>query len=669
MKRHSTTQYLLLLVAAFAVSCDGCKKEPPASWIALARTVQGEVKIVEGQPPQFAPLKVGKYVVVGARLETGPAAQALLLLRNGGQLVVKPDSVVIFRTGATKKKVELSLTRGSVEGTGAKELEAAELVIGVAGKKVRLTRAARARIVAPHKADAVPTVTVSYGKATVEGPQGEAETIVAGKTLTLEIKPSRPDAGLPPKPDAAAMVVAKELVFYLKSTGRGRVQVKGPEDTRPRTVRRGQMVAVVPETRIILGRGARALIGEQPGGGTEVVGPAQLVAKEVPATTPGEQPGIRLQREKGDLHITDRGAPGKTGSGFMVEGVRIIPRITYRRMDVRVRQVQGEAVVEVSAGEATLVGKGGRSLVLQSGHRAGLRKGTISGPRRPAPSPLSIRSPGTIRVFTSGPRVPISFRWAATGATLVEAARSPGMARALFSDAVKRKALTLQAPRGTLHWRIRPLDASGKPGEGARGKVIVLPDTSHRRLRGAVSPKNLIRERDGNTTVYYQNRLPHFTFSWKPMKDAAIYQVKVLHERNLTRPLVKRKTPKTRFSLSPGKLREGNYLWYVAGRTRGGKLVRTSRSRTLSIRYDNATPNLQITHPRNGLAVAAGQLEVKGIAIRGSKVFINGAAATLDTAYRFTHQVNLRAGENVILFRVSHPRSGASYYMRRVIRR
>jgi len=658
---HRTTLYLLLAALLAMPACDGCKKEP-ADWIARVKTLTGKVKAVEGKPPQFRFLKVEDYMAVGARVETGPKSQAVLTLRNGGELMVKPDSVVIFRTGATRKKVELALTKGSVVGTGSKELEAAELVIGVGGKKVRLTRSAKARIVAPRKGAAAPSVTVTYGKATVEGPSGEAETILAGNTITLELPRRKPDAAPPKKPDAGTgVVVAKEMVFYIKSTGRGKVTVKGPGDARPRRVRRGQVVTVVPDTQIVLARGAKALIGEKKGEGTEVNGPAQLVARAVPAATPDGQPSIKLQREKGDLHVTLRGPAGKEGSGFMVEGVRVIPRITHRRLDLWVRQGKGESVLEINAGEATLVGKD-RTLVLGSAQKAGLRKGTISGPRQPALSPLKIRNPGTIRVFAPGFRVPVTFQWAATGKTLVEA----GM---FFSDVVRRKALTLRLTRGTLHWRVRPLDASGKPGEGARGTVLVLRDTSHMRLRGAVSPHNLIRERGGNTTVYYQNRLPKFTFRWEAMNDAAVYQVKVFRERSLTRPVVNVKTSKTRTSLPAGKLREGTYLWYVAGRTRAGKLVRTSKSRTLAIRYDNATPNLQIKHPRNGLAVSAAQLEVKGIAIRGSRVYVNGSPATLDSAYRFSHQVSLRPGENLILFRVSHPRSGSSYYIRRVVRR
>lgn len=663
MTGRKNTLYLLLGLLAIP-ACDGCKKDVPPNWIARVKSVTGKkVKAVEGKPPQFRYLKVEDYLEVGARIETGPRSQAVLTLSNGGELLVKPDSIVIFRTDSSKKKVELSLTKGSVVGTGAAEKEAAELVIGVGGKKVRLTRAAKARIVAPRKGAEAPSVTVTYGKATVEGPSGQEETIVAGKTLTLELPVRKPDAGPPARPDmSAGVVVAKELVFFLESTGRGKVQVRGPGDARPRTVRRGQTVTVVPETEIILARGAKVVIGEEKGKGTEVRGPAQLVAKAVPSGAPGEKASIRLERTKGDLHITDRGKAGKTGSGFMVEGVRIIPRITHERMDLWVRQGNGENVVEIKAGEATLIGKD-RTLVLQSGQKAGLRRGAILGPRRPRASPLKIRNPGTIRVFVPGAGVPITFQWTAADRTLVEA----GM---YFSDVVQRKALTLpRVTRGTLHWRIRPLDAAGKPGEGARGTVHVVRDTSHMRLRGAVTPKNLIRERDGNTTVYYQNRLPRFTFRWQAMPEADVYQVKVFRERNLTRPLVNVKTRKTRTSLKPGKLREGVYLWYVAGRTRAGKLVRTSRSRTMAIKYDNATPNVQITHPRNGQAVAGGEVEARGVAIRGSKVFVNGAPATLDGAYRFTHRVSLKPGENIILFKVVHPRSGSSYYMRRLKRR
>lgn len=664
---------VLIMLVALLLPAAGCKKEPPKNWIAEVMAVAGKVKAVEGTPPQFRFLKQGHYLIVGAKVETGPKSQAVLRLRNGGELMVKPDSMLLFRTGkAGTKKVELDLDRGSVVGTGSKEVAAAELVIGVGGRKVRLTRSAKAQVVAPTKANTAPSIMVSYGKATVEGPSGAKEIVVAGDTLTLNLAPAKPDAAPPPpRPDQGTpVVVGSELVFFLKATGRGKVLIQGPTDKRPTRVRSGQSVQVVPDTRITLGRGARVVIGKEKGQGAEVVGPAQLVARAVPPESPGAAASIKLEREKGDLHITDSGAAGKVGSSFMVEGVRIIPRITYKRIDLWVRQGKGEAVVALSAGEAKLVGQG-KTLVLQAGQKAGLSKGAISGPRSPAPSALQIRRAGTIRVFVSSPRIPLTLRWPQqAGYTLVEAARGASMARPRFSDGVRRSLLTLPAvPRGALHWRVRPLDQAGQPGKATRGKVLILKDTSHRRLKGARPPRNAIHERDGDTTVYYQNRLPRFTLRWNTMKDAAHYQVKVFRERKLTRPLLTLKARKPKVELRSGKLREGNHIWYVAGRTKGGKLVRTSKSRTLSIRYDNATPNLQITSPRNGQTVAAAQVEVRGVAIRGSRIFINGAAAQLDAGVRFTQQVNLRPGANMILVLVVHPRSGSSYYLRKVIRR
>ena len=172
MTGHRKTLFLLLGLLAVP-ACDGCKKELPANWIARVKSVTGKkVKAVEGKPPQFRYLKVEDYLEVGSRIETGPASQAVLTLRNGGELLVKPDSVVIFRTGATKKKVELSLTKGSVVGTGSGEKEAAELVIGVGGRKVRLTRSAKAQIVAPRKGATAPSVTLTYVKAPSGGTYG-----------------------------------------------------------------------------------------------------------------------------------------------------------------------------------------------------------------------------------------------------------------------------------------------------------------------------------------------------------------------------------------------------------------------------------------------------------------------------------------------------------------
>ena len=107
----------------------------------------------------------------------------------------------------------------------------------------------------------------------------------------------------------------------------------------------------------------------------------------------------------------------------------------------------------------------------------------------------------------------------------------------------------------------------------------------------------------------------------------------------------------------------------MVGLGSAGKLVRASKSRKVTVRYDNATPDVQIVYPRNGIRVGAASIVTRGVAMPGSKVFVNGAAVTLDRTFRFSHPVRLKTGLNFINFRVQAPQRGNSFYLRRVTRR
>jgi len=459
-------------------------------------------------------------------------------------------------------------------------------------------------------------------------------------------------------------VTAPEIVYYLKVSGRGRVLIRRPGETRFTAVRRGAPIAITPGTEIKLASKASVTVGsDAAGGGTTLTGPAQLVVQEGPKSEEGKS-APRIE-STGDMLVQLTGAKGKTAPPLTIEGVKIVTRITYKRLDLKVRREKGRAVLVLGAGEAVLTGKD-RTLRLEAGQDAVLNKGKIAGPNMPPSAPLEIRSGGTMRVFAAAPAIPVTFRWTPEGnGALVEVSRSAGFTNPIFSDVIQRRSLTAAIGKGTVFWQVKPVDGSGTPGKGMQGKLILLRDTSHRVLKGHV-PRNTIQESFGNTTVYYQNVLPRFTFRWESMGPGASYQLKIFREQNLSKPILVEETRSLSVALPPGKLSEGTFIWYVVGK--GGSTTRTPQGRRLSIKYDNATPDLQIIYPPNG-AVVGGDLEAKGVAIPGSKVLINGQAATLDDTFRFSHTVRLRPGVSQIIFLVIDPRRGASYYLRQVTRR
>lgn len=666
VRRRLPILVVTLASVALLSACDCGKKGAPEDWVARVVTSSGTVSLKVAAGEGVRPAQADDYLRVGGSMITGKDGKATLALRNGGQLDILPNTTLTLRSNRPASKLDLKLLSGSVESTASK-VAASELVINVGGRKVRLGSAARATITLPDGSVKGAAVVVNFGTASVDRQDGVTQKVVAGETLKLNVaaatkaKP-KADAGVP-RQDADS-VKASPIVLYLASTGRGRVLYRQPGERGFRRLRGRKAVAIKPDTELKLGRRARVRVGPEKGKGMTLRGPAQLIVRAGEPDASGKR-AVRVESKAGDLAIRERGKPGKPGGKLTVDGVTIATRVTWKRIDVDVKRERGRATVVVHRGEALLTDASGKVTRVEAGQRATIKGGAVSGPSQPPPGRLQIKRPGSMRVFTARRRLPVTLRWdPGQGDVLVEVARNRRFSGALFADVIKRDVLTLPVPRGPLYWRVRPMQG-GKPQKGTRGRLSLLVDTSYRRLKSK-PPKNTITPT--NTRVYYQNALPRFTFSWKRISGAVRYQFKIYRETNLSKPLVRKDTRRTTFRLRR-PLSEGRYLWYVSGRDRRGKVLRGMSGRTLTIRYDNATPNLQIIYPRNGLKVSKASLEVRGIAIRGSRVFVNGAAATLDESYRFRHTVNLKPGENKIVFRVEDKRRGSSIYLRYVTRR
>lgn len=646
------------------MSLAGCKKTP-ADWVALVESVVGVVRLAQAQHDPLITAEKGNYIRIGGKLETGPASEALLPLRNGGKLTVKENSVVLFGSNAPEHNLSLLLEQGSVIGTGS-SIEAAEFVIGVGQRKIRLLADGVATIIAGSE----PKLIVNFGQATIEEVNGKVQTLIAGTELVLttqQPEPPKLDGRVPPT------IEAPEAAFYVQSTGPGKVLVKQLDDHTFLPLRFGEVIKIVTGTQLKLLSRAQIKLGEKAGNGWTVAGPAHFIVRDSPPIISGENPVLRLEPVSGELRFSEEGIPGKIGSTIEIDGVKLIPKIVYRRLNIKLRREQGRSVVDVDAGEANLTSKE-RTLQLEAGQVAVLSRGKIVGPQMPQPAPMEIKSGGTVRVFSNDANLPVSFRWNPSEGferNLFEISRSPGMRNPLFSDAIKRRIVTVpKTGRGTLYWHTLPVDATGNVTDKAiTGKVVFLKDTSFRELKDRQPTKNTIHESYGNTTVYYQNMLPRFTFHWDPMNKATVYHIKVFREQTLTKPLFEQQLKATTITLAPGKLGEGSYIWYVAARDKDGSLVKTTQSRKLLIRYDNATPDLQIVYPPNGLTVSEETIEVKGVTIPGSQVSINGAYATLDETSRFSHLVKLKTGLNNVVFLVRDPKRGSSFYLRQVTRK
>lgn len=672
--------FLLLALLGAMPGCSRCDRAGAGGWVARIDELQGEVVVLEPGTKHGTAAAKGQLLQLASRLETGKDGSAKLSLRGGGTLRVDPDSIVLLQgsdlgaRAAGGQEMTLLLEQGQIVGTGA-TLEASMMVIEVGGQRIRIGRSAEARVTVPVADDKLPRMFMVLGSATVIDATGARREVVQGDLLEIgAAKVAEPrDAGIPEGvPDAASVTVieAKDLVYHLKLE-RGRGLVRGPGDSRFRRIDRRRPVPIQLGTAIKLADRSVATVENEEGASSELRGPAELVVREGKDRDDG-RPTLEFETRSEEQTITLRGKRGDAGPPYVVQGVRMSTFITHRQLNVRIKQEDKRALVSVRNGEVRFAGKKGQSTRVEAGQQAIVTGGQVTGPKQPPDASLVIDKPGSLRVFVASLKVPVTWTWTrpdGTPGALVEVATSPSFKNPLFADVVERQSLTLEVPRSTLYWRVRPLGKDGTFGQPTEGRLALVRDTSFLALKDVRPPRNVIHESFGNTTVFYQNALPSFTFSWKPITGASQYTFKLFREGNVSEPLRAAETRATSVTMPSGRVGEGSYLWYVAARDSAGELVQTTKSRRLGIRYDNATPNLQIIYPRSGLAVSEDRIEVRGAAIPGSSVFINGQAVTLDDTHRFVHAVSLKPGLNDIIFRVVDKRSGSSLYLRRVVRK
>ncbi|MBK8480284.1 MAG: FecR domain-containing protein [Proteobacteria bacterium] len=687
------------LFTALALCLGACVRTParPVDWVAEVATSSGHVNVAAQRQHPLVAATVGALIRSGGRIETAEASRATLALRSGGRLRVAPLSVVEFSPrSSTGDQVTLELAQGQLEGTAA-AVEAATLVIRVGGRQITLGQAAQATLSAASTSTPA-RLEVVFGEARVEGADGERTQVVAGGTLELTLATARPAAPTPTPTAASATATADGATpadgglgddargpiaeppaedagrtdgFFVRRVGRGAVELRLGEQGAFAALRGTQPRPVAFGSALRLGTQARALVGRRDGPQTQLTGPGLFVLRR---DRRGAGPGLRLEARTGRWTLSGSAQAPKNPLPTVVEGVTVTPRAGFRDSSIAVHQREHDAELEVLRGEAGLIAQQGEPRTLEAGESVLLSAGKIGPSRRATASALRITEPGPTRVFVAGRTLPVTFDWRSAPAerTVVEVSRSSAFQRPLFADALRRRELTLQLDRGAREtvyfWRLRPVNSTGRLGAATAGRLTLVPDTSHRALENLRPPRNLIREDYGNTTVYYQNSLPRFVFTWDAIAGATSYAVKVVSESDVGTVLVNETTSSTSLTLPAGHLGEGTYIWYVVGRA-GETLVRTSEQRRLRVAYDNATPDLQIVYPRNGTVVTTAELEVRGAIRPGTAIQINGQALQLDHSARFLHRLALVPGRNDIVFRVSDKRRGSSLYVRTVLRR
>lgn len=204
---------------------------------------------------------------------------------------------------------------------------------------------------------------------------------------------------------------------------------------------------------------------------------------------------------------------------------------------------------------------------------------------------------------------------------------------------------------GVRAYTLRCLSEQGAPGRiVARGSVQVVIDPGTRKLPPRAPTSRV--ETDGRTyTIYYQNQLPEVSVRWPNAPDVAEYTLE------LDGKPIALKAPEHQFA--SGALRDGSHR--LVFRAQG----RQSRTTTVEVRFDNAAPKASLSEPADRGFAAGDLVPIEGVALPTWKVALQSGTIAMNPGERFTGQVQTSPEQPDIAVRISHPRLGTHYYLRR----
>ena len=415
----------------------------------------------------------------------------------------------------------------------------------------------------------------------------------------------------------------------------------------PHTVqvtRGGVRVSEADGSTRMLGRGTHTLV---PGAQLKVVaGSEALVAR-------GNE-RVRL-RGAGDAVLTDDEALLELRRGTAVlqadgpDGVLRVPEGSLRahcdaagtRATVAVDP--RDAKLTVTQGRVTATLGGNTDLLTAGGERSWSHGEVVV---QPGPRHHNLRARAGESFIVHAPEAPVAVGF--------DIGKCPGegVLEALGGRQQSRgtRSANLLFYAGIRGYTLRCIGARGVGNIVARGTVQVLVDPGTRKLPTRAPTSKV--EADGRTyTIYYQDQLPDVAVRWPNAPAQPQYQIVL--DGNATVLAAPAHT------FVSGQLRDGTHtLMFQAG-------SRRSRTTTVIVRFDNAAPKASLGAPSNRDFAPGDLVTVEGVALPGWRVALPGGSVQSGAGDRFSGQVQTSEESPDIAVRLSHPRLGTHYYLRR----
>ncbi|MBN2528346.1 MAG: FecR domain-containing protein [Deltaproteobacteria bacterium] len=189
-----------------------------------------------------------------------------------------------------------------------------------------------------------------------------------------------------------------------------------------------------------------------------------------------------------------------------------------------------------------------------------------------------------------------------------------------------------------------------------RGRITVLMDKGKLNLSNKAPTTNVDADgRDYN--VMYQSKLPRVVMKWPDAPKASAYKLYLTGSSGTK--TISLKSPQYRFS--SGALKEGAYKFKFTVSSTGKR----SRTSSLKIRFDNATPKAVLKSPGDKSYASGASVEVSGIALPGWNASVYGKDIPMDEQHRFSGSAKHSGNYLSLPVKLTHALRGTHYFLRR----
>jgi hypothetical protein len=601
------------------------------SWVAPETGALAELRQIQGDSVErdfaetqnsWAHARAGALFAEGDGMRTLANTSAILALADQSELRVSPNTTLRF----------LVQGEGEHEILGV-DVQSGEAVIQVGKSDLGLrTHIGRATLLAGSLVSLTREgegigFDVKVGRLEFEDEHGKVHTLSGGEHVRLGIGMAE---------------LAAQPTDVKDEGGRISLQVGGP-GTRVRrrgsnafeeltvgehALSAGSALKLSKEGRAVLTRGRDR--AELRGEGAYVVGEGDVL----------------LEAERGDaiLESHDRDLTLRVPGGTII-----------------VRSSDGRARLQLSARDGALEVQHGRVSTNLHGNSEELVEGDLrswptedvvesegvgDGALTPAPDYFNISVAAGESFVLHAPELPVS-------AAFDLGTRCPGEAEIEVGGQRTRGSARINVllSARSRSYNVRCVNDKGVAGRAVtRGTLRVLLDAGTRKL--PPTPPSSQADADGRTyTVYYSNQPPAVRIRWPNAPSAANYTLIVDgREQSLTQ---------AEHVFDSGDLRDGVHQVSFRAGTRG------SRTTFIDVRFDNNAPTASVEAPDDRSFASGQPVPVTGVSLPAWKVSVPGGSVERNASGRFTGSIVPNAEHPDVVVRLSHPRLGVHYYLRR----